>query len=317
MDTLAAMRAFVAIVDAGSLTAAAAALDRAPPSMVRTLAVLEEHLGARLLARTTRRMSLTDEGRLYLERCRRILADVDDAEREVMDREVEPRGELRVTAPVLFGTRHVAPAMTELAKRHPGLRVELVLLDRVVDLVDEGIDVGIRIGRLPDSSLTLVPVGEVRRVVVGSPTLLRRHGVPRHPSELAALPCVEHQGSSPGRWTFVDGGRELAVRVRGAFACNQAAAVVQACAAGLGLACLLSYQVEPEVRAGELKVVLEAFEPPPLPVQIVYPSTRLPSARLRAFVGFVKEHLRARPELGPPRGRRVVRSPTGGRGGPD
>lgn len=315
MDTLAAMRAFVAIVDAGSLTAAAAVLDRAPPSMVRTLAVLEEHLGARLLTRTTRRMSLTDEGRLYLERCRRILADVEEAEREVMDRDAEPRGQLRVTAPVLFGTRHVAPAMAELAKRHPGLRVELVLLDRVVDLVDEGIDVGIRIGRLPDSSLVLVPVGEVRRVVVASPASLRRHGVPRHPAELAALPCVEFRGL--GRWTFVEDGRELDVRVSGAFACNQAAVVVQACAAGLGFGRLLSYQVEPEVRAGELRVVLEAFEPPPLPVQIVYPGTRLPSARLRAFVGFIKEQLRARPELGPPRGRRVVRSPTGDRGGPD
>lgn len=291
------MRAFVAIVDEGSLTAAAAALDRAPPSMVRTLAVLEEHLGVRLLARTTRRMSLTDEGRLYLERCRRILADVEEAEREVMDQKAEPRGELRVTAPVLFGLRHVAPAMTELVQRHPGLRVELVLLDRVVDLIDEGLDVGIRIGRLPDSSLTVVPVGEVRRVVVAGPALLRRHGVPRHPSELATLPCVEHQGGSPGRWAFFDEGRELAVRVKGAFACNQAAAVVQACVAGLGFGRLLSYQVEPEVRAGALKLVLEAFEPAPLPVQIVYPSTRLPSARLRAFVGFIKEHLRVRPEL--------------------
>lgn len=297
MDTLGAMRAFVAIVDAGSLTAAAAALDRAPPSMVRTLAVLEEHLGVRLLARTTRRMSLTEEGRLYLHRCRRILADVEEAEREVMDRDAEPRGELRATAPVLFGLRHVAPAVTELLQHHPRLRVELVLLDRVADLVDEGLDVGIRIGRLPDSSLTLVPVGEVRRVVVASPALLRRHGRPRHPSELAALPCVEHHGSLAGRWTFVEGERELAVRVRGAFACNQAAAVVQACVAGLGFAYVLSYQVEPEVRAGDLEVVLEAFEQPPLPVQLVYPSARLVSARLRAFVGFMKEHLRARPEL--------------------
>lgn len=311
MDTLAAMRTFVAIVDAGSLTAAAAVLDRAPPSMVRTLAVLEEHLGVRLLARTTRRMSLTEEGRLYLDRCRRILADVEEAEREVMDRDAEPRGELRATAPVLFGLRHVAPAVTELVQRHPRLRVELVLLDRVVDLVDEGIDIGVRIGRLPDSSLMLVPVGEVRRVVVASPALLRRHGVPQHPSELAALPCVEHHGSLTGRWMFVDDGRELTVRIRGAFACNQAAAVVQACAAGLGFGCLLSYQVEPEVSAGDLRVVLEAFEPPPLPVQLVYPSTRLVSPRLRAFVGFMKEHLRTRPELRP--GRTTAR-PRRGRG---
>jgi DNA-binding transcriptional LysR family regulator len=283
VDKLAAMRAFVAIVDEGSLTAAAAAQDRAPPSMVRILAGLEQHLGVRLLNRTTRRMSLTEEGRVYLDRCRRILADVDEAEQAVAAGSAEPRGELRATAPILFGQRHVVPAATEFVRRHPGVRLELLLLDRVVDLVDEGIDVGVRIGRLPDSSLVAVPVGEVRRVVVASPALLRR-GTPSHPSELASLPCVEHHGGTPGRWSFLDGERELAVKVRGAFVCNQAAAVVEACVQGLGFARLLSYQAEPEVRAGSLKVVLERFEAAPLPVQIVYPGARLMSARLRAFV---------------------------------
>lgn len=297
MDTLAAMRTFVAIVDHGSLTAAAAALGRAPPSVVRALAVLEAHLGARLLARTTRRMSLTVEGRAYLERCRRILADVEEAERSLVDADPEPRGDLRVTAPVLFGQRHVAPGVVEFVRRHPRVRVELLLLDRVVDLVDEGLDAGVRIGRLPDSSLTAVPVGEVRRVVVASPALLRRGGVPRHPSELASLPCVEHQAVGGGRWTFREREREIVVRVRGAFACNQATAVVQACEAGLGFGCFLSYQVQPEVQAGGLRVVLDAFEPPALPVQIVYPSARHASPRLRAFVAFMKEQLRARPEI--------------------
>jgi DNA-binding transcriptional LysR family regulator len=303
MDTLAAMRTFVAIVDHGSLTAAAAALGRSPPSVVRALAVLEAHLGARLLARTTRRMSLTVEGRAYLERCRRILADVDEAERSLVDADPEPRGELRVTAPVLFGQRHVAPGVVEFVRRHPRVRVELLLLDRVVDLVDEGLDAGVRIGRLPDSSLTAVPVGEVRRVVVASPALLRRGGGPRHPSELASLPCVEHQAAGGGRWTFREREREIVVRVRGAFSCNQATAVVQACEAGLGFGCFLSYQVQPEVQAGGLRVVLDAFEPPALPVQIVYPSARHASPRLRAFVAFMKAQLRARPEIrsGPPR----------------
>jgi DNA-binding transcriptional LysR family regulator len=297
MDKLAAMRAFVAIVDEGSLTAAAAAQGRAPPSMVRILAGLEQHLGVRLLNRTTRRMSLTEEGRVYLDRCRRILADVEEAEQAVTAESAEPRGEIRATAPVLFGQRHVVPVAAEFVRRHPGVRVEMLLLDRVVDLVDEGIDVGVRIGRLPDSSLVAVPVGQMRRVVVASPALLRR-GAPRHPSELATSPCLEHQGSaSPGRWSFRDGDRELAVRVRGAFACNQAAGVVEACVMGLGFGRLLSYQVEPEVRAGSLRVVLEAFEPDPLPVQIVYPGARLMSTRLRAFVAEVGARLRARPEL--------------------
>lgn len=297
VDKLAAMRAFVAIVDEGSLTAAAAAQGRAPPSMVRILAGLEQHLGVRLLNRTTRRMSLTEEGRVYLDRCRRILADVEEAEQAVAAGSAEPRGEIRATAPILFGQRHVVPAAAGFVSRHPGVRVEMLLLDRVVDLVDEGLDVGVRIGHLPDSSLVAVPVGEVRRVVVASPALLRR-GAPKHPSELAALPCVEHLGAaSAGRWSFRDGERELSVRVRGAFACNQAGAVVEACAEGLGFARLLSYQVEPEVRAGALRVVLAGFEPAPVPVQIVYPGARLMSTRLRAFVDELAARLRERPEI--------------------
>ncbi|WAS90851.1 LysR family transcriptional regulator [Nannocystis punicea] len=299
MDKLAAMRAFVAIVDEGSLTAAAAALGKAPPSMVRILATLEAHLGVPLLHRTTRRMSLTEEGRVYLDRCRRILADVDEAEQAVAADGAEPRGEIRATAPILFGRGHVAPAVAEFVRRHPGVRVELLLLDRVVDLVEEGIDVGVRIGRLPDSSLIAVPVGQVRRVVVASPALLRR-GAPRHPSELAALPCVEHLNSgTAGRWSFRDADRErdLTVRVRSAFACNQAAAIVQACVEGLGVGRFLSYQVEPEVRAGSLRVLLEAFEPEPVPVQLVYPGARWMSARLRAFVDELGAKLQARPEI--------------------
>ena len=194
MDKLAAMRAFVAIADEGSLTAAAEALDRAPPTMVRTLATLEEHLGVRLIQRTTRRMHLTEEGRVYLDRCRRILADVDEAEQAVVSTDAEPRGEIRATAPLLFGRLHVAPAIMEFVRRYPQVRVDLLLLDRVVQLVDEGIHVGVRIGRLPDSSMVAVPVGHVRRVVVASPDVLARDGVPAHPSELTARTCVAHQG---------------------------------------------------------------------------------------------------------------------------
>jgi DNA-binding transcriptional LysR family regulator len=298
MDRLAAMRAFVAVVDTGSLTAAAVLLDRAPPTMVRTLAALETHLGVRLLTRTTRRMSLTEEGRVYLDRCRRILADVEEAEQAVVPSIAEPRGDIRATAPVLFGQRHVAPAVTDFLQRHAQVRVELLLLDRNIDLVDEGIDVGVRIGRLPDSSMVAVPVGHVRRVVVASPALLEEAAATVHPAELAARPCVAHSGTgSPGRWTFRDGGRDLAMRVKSTFTCNQVTAVVEACVAGLGFGCFLSYQVEPEVRAGALRVVLEAYEPEPIPVQIVYPGARLMSPRLRVFVDWLRDQLRARPAL--------------------
>lgn len=298
MDKLAAMRAFVAIVDEGSLSAAAKALDRAPPTMVRTLALLEQHLGARLLSRTTRRMGLTEEGRVYLDRCRRILADVEEAEQAIVSADTEPRGEIRATAPILFGQRHVAPAVAAFLERHPRVRIDLLLLDRIVDLVDEGRHVGVRIGRLPDSSMVAVPVGEVRRVVVASPALLERERAPDHPRELASRPCVGHTGTAPtGRWAFRDGEDDLSVRVGAAFRCNLASAAVDACSQGLGFGSFLSYQVEPEVRAGRLRVVLEEFEPAPLPVQIVYPDARLMSPRLRVFVDALRDHLRSRPEI--------------------
>jgi DNA-binding transcriptional LysR family regulator len=300
MDRLAAMKAFVTIVDQGSLTAAAQTLDRAPPTMVRTLATLEAELGVRLLIRTTRQMSLTEEGRVYVDRCRRILADVEEAEQAIVATESNPRGEIRATAPVLFGQRHVAPAIVEFAKEHRQVHVDLLLLDRVVHLVDEGLDIGVRIGRLPDSSMIAVPVGEVRRVVVASPVLLKRLGHPTHPTELAETPCVVHHGTAPAnRWAFRDPDRDdaLSVLVPSAFACNQATPVVEACAAGLGFGSFLSYQVEREVRAGSLQVLLEDFEIEPLPVQIVYPDARLMSPRLRVFVDWMKQRLRQRPEI--------------------
>jgi DNA-binding transcriptional LysR family regulator len=298
MDKLAAMRAFVTIADEGSLTAAAEALDRAPPTMVRSLATLEEHLGVRLIQRTTRRMSLTEEGRVYLEGCRRILADVEEAEQSIVAADSEPRGEIRVTAPLLFGQLHVAPAIADFLRRYPRVRVDLLLLDRVVNMVDEGIHAGIRIGRLPDSSIVAVPVGHVRRVVVASPDLLARGSLPSHPSELVERSCVTHQGLTPqGRWTFRENERDLPIRVPTTFTCNVASAVVEACVAGLGFGSFLSYQVEREMREGKLQVVLADFEPPPLPVQIVYPDARLMSPRLRVFIDALREHLRARPEI--------------------
>jgi DNA-binding transcriptional LysR family regulator len=298
MDKLAAMRAFVEIVDRGSLTAAAECMDRSLPTMVRTLANLERSLGTALLRRTTRRMSLTEEGRVYLERCRRILADVEEAEDLVGDRRGEPRGPLRVTAPVLFGQMHVAPLVVEFLRRYPAVQVELLLLDRVVDLVDEGIDAAVRIAHLPDSSLIAIPVGQVRRVVCASPGLLRAGGEPGRPEALASRPCVRFGGIAPGNlWHFQDRGRELSVPVGGGFTTNQATAALEACAAGLGFGLLLSYQVEPEVRANRLRLVLREFEPAPIPVSLVYADARRLSPRLRAFLDWMKESLRVHPAL--------------------
>ncbi len=303
MDKLAAMRAFVEIVDRGSLSAAARSLDRSLPTLVRTLAQLERSLGRVLLRRTTRRMSLTDEGRVYLERCRQILADVEEAEALVGSGSGELRGRLRVTAPTLFGQMHVAPAVVGFVRQHPAVEVELLLLDRIVDLVDESIDAALRIAALRDSTLVASSVGEVRRVVCASPGLIAAHGRPERPEELADRPCVRFRGLVAGnRWTFREGGRPLAVDVSGAFTTNDARAAVEACTEGLGYGFFLSYQVEPALRAGRLAIVLETFEPPPTPVSVVHVGSRLLSPRLRAFIDWLKRSLRERAE--------GVRSPT-------
>ena len=292
MNKLAAMQTFVAIVDRGSLTAAADALGKALPTVVRSLALLEEELGVRLLHRTTRRMSLTEEGRIYLERCRQILTDIEEAEQALSNQQAAPRGALRVTAPVLFGQLRVAPAVVRFLREYTEVKVELLLLDRVVNMVEEGIDVGIRIAPLEDSSLIATRVGEVRRVVCASPSLLRRIGVPQHPRDLGEAPCVHFQGLSAAPvWNFVDARKPLSVSIDGPFACNQAAVAVEACAEGIGFGRFLSYQVESLVAEERLRLVLQDFEPPAIPIHVVFAHARLMTPRIRAFVDWMKANL--------------------------
>ncbi|MEM9191709.1 MAG: LysR family transcriptional regulator [Myxococcota bacterium] len=297
MDKLAAMRGFIEVVDQGSLTAAGRALGKSLPTMVRTLAALEEDLGVRLLRRTTRRMSLTPEGHEYLARCRQILADIDEAER-LLGESGELRGGIRITAPVLFGQMHVAPAAVAFAKAHQEVDVDLMLLDRVVDLVDEGIDVGIRIAHLADSAMIAIPVGTVRQVVVASPALLRDSGPLQTPRELRDRPTVRFDATNTrGVWRFREDGKTLRVEPRTGFRANHASAAIHACTEGLGFGRFLSYQVAPHLRSGTLERVLREFEDAPIPVQIIYPEARLMSARLRAFVDWMRDRLREREEL--------------------
>jgi len=282
MDKLHAMATFVQIAERGSLTAAAQGLDTSLSSVVRTLAALEADLGVRLLNRTTRRIALTAEGQQYLERCRRILADMEDAEQALRGTAQDPSGLLRVTAAVLFGQLHVAPVVDAFLACHRRTQVELILLDRVVSLVEEGIDLAVRIGPLSDSSMVAVPVGQIRRVAVASPALLAAAGTPAHPQDLGSLPCVRFTALMPGTtWHFIENGRALAIEVAGRFACNQAATCVDACVAGLGFGLFLSYQVCRPLEAGQLKEVLTDFEPPPLPVSLVLPHTRWLAPRVR------------------------------------
>jgi len=282
VDKLRAMQAFVHIVDGGSLTAAADALDSSLPSVVRTLAALEAELDVRLLNRTTRRIALTDEGREYYERCKRVLAEVDEAEAALSARRSAPKGRLHVTAPVMFGRLHVAPVATEFIARHAAVRLELLLLDRVVDLLEEGVDVGVRIGRLPDSSLVAVALGETRRVACASPAYLKRAGVPKAPADLARHRCVNFTGLGPASQANV------------ALATNQVDAALDACVHGVGIGYFLCYQVQALLESGQLKRVLAEFEPAPLPIHVIYPHARLLSANVRAFVDWTVPRLRRR-----------------------
>ena len=293
MDKLHAMTTFVRIVDKGTLTAAAADLDSSVPSVVRTLAALERALGVRLLNRTTRRLHLTDEGAQYLERCRAILSAVHDSEAALTSQQTAPTGRLSVTASVLFGRLYVAPIANDFIRRHPGITAELLFVDRVVNLVDEGIDVAVRIGHLRDSSLVAIPVGEVRRVICASPAYLSRHGVPRTPKDIALHRCVRHIGLAPrSEWHFRVGRRDVAISVNAVVTCNEIDSALNACTSGLGLGMFLSYQTAPARRSGDLKYVLEDCEVEALPVSVIYPHSRLVSTRVRTFVDECVKRLR-------------------------
>jgi DNA-binding transcriptional LysR family regulator len=295
MDKLHAIEAFIKIVDAGSITAAAAALDVSQPSMVRTLAALERDLGVRLLNRTTRRMSLTDEGRDYYERSRQILAAVEDAQQSLSARRATPRGRLRIASSVSFGRTFVAPVVNEFLAEHPEMNIELLLLDRVVDLIEEGMDVAVRVAKLPDSSMVAHSIGEVQRVVVASPALIKRSGLPKIPADLRDKRCVSFTGVvSPGHWTFVEGRKQIQIPVTNALVTNQVDVGVKACVQGAGFGRFLSYHVLEEINAARLTRILKKFEGESIPASILYPSARHQSPNVRAFVTFAQPRLRER-----------------------
>jgi DNA-binding transcriptional LysR family regulator len=293
LNKLRAMNAFVQIVDKGSLTAAAVDLGLSLPSMVRTLAALERDLGVTLLNRTTRRIHLTDDGKPYLEHCRRILAHVHEAEAALHERRTVPHGRLSLTASVAFGEGYVTSIVNEFLSLHPHVTVDFLLVNRIVNLVEEGFDAAIRIGHLDDSSLMAIPLTKVRRVVCASPDYLRCHGVPRHPAELRAHRCVRFTGLAPhAEWPFRVDSRRHVAPIADALICNDARVAIASCASGLGLGSFLSYMVAPLRKSGVLKYVLEDFEIEPLPVQFVYPHSRILSATVSALAELCSKKLR-------------------------
>jgi DNA-binding transcriptional LysR family regulator len=290
MDRIDAMQAFIAVADLGGFAPAARKLGLSPSGVTRLIAALEEHLGARLLQRTTRSVALTDAGARYLERARRILADVEEAEASVQDERTRPSGRLVVSAPVGFGRLHVSPVMSEYLKRYAEVSGDLRLADRIINLVEDGVDLAVRIGHLADSSLVARHVGEMRRIVVASPGYLKAHGEPKTPEAILSHQTIQFGGTAaPADWRFVRDDKEIRIMPSPRLTTNSSEAGIQYAVRGGGLTRVLAYQAADAIKAGRLKILLAKFEPPPLPIHIVYPTSRLLSAKVRTFIDLVVE----------------------------
>ncbi len=290
MDRLDAMQAFVAVADLQGFAPAARKLGLSPSGVTRLIAALENRLGARLLQRTTRSVTLTDVGARYLERARRILSDVEEAETSAEGERTRPGGRLAVSAPIGFGRIHVSPVVSAYLKRYPEVSCDLRLSDRVINLVEDGVDLAVRIGHLPDSTLVARHVGEMRRIVVASKDYLKARGEPKTPEGISSHQTIQFGAMTvPPDWRFVEAGREIRLAPTPRFATNSADAAVQYAEQGGGLTRVLAYQAAESLKAGRLKIVLEKFEPPPLPIHIVYPTSRLLSAKVRTFIDLATE----------------------------
>lgn len=293
MSRLHAMQVFVRVAETGGFAEAARQLNMSPPAVTRAVAALEDIIGTRLLTRTTRTVKLTESGARYFEDCRRILSDIAEAEAAAAGAYSTPTGLLSVTASVLFGNNYVLPILTEFLDANPLVSGRAVFVDRVVNIVDEGIDVAIRIGHLPDSSYSAVRVGTVRRVVCGAPAYFERHGVPQKPADLADHRII----ASTGSWSSLDWrfgkDEKIGVTVTPRLACSTYEAIVSAAVQGWGLARPLSYQISAALETGALQTVLSAYELEPMPVHVVHPEGRRASAKVRAFVDLAVDRLRA------------------------
>jgi DNA-binding transcriptional LysR family regulator len=290
MDRIDAMRAFVAVADLRGFAPAARKLRLSPSNVTRLIAALEGRLGARLLQRTTRQVALTDAGARYLERARRIIADVEEAESSAEGERTRPGGRLVVSAPNGFGRLHVSPVMSAYLKRYPEVSADLRLSDRVINLVEEGVDLAVRIGHLPDSTLVARHVGEMRRIVVASTDYLKRRGEPKTPSSVTSHDTIQFGAMTAAPdWRFVENGREVRVAIAPRFFTNSADAAVRYAEQGGGLTRLLAYQAAESLKARRLRIVLAPFEPPAMPIHLVYPTSRLLSAKVRTFVDLVTE----------------------------
>ncbi|WP_250504249.1 LysR family transcriptional regulator [Caballeronia sp. AZ7_KS35] len=298
MDRLREMEVFVAIVDSGGLTSASQKLGLSTAAVSRALNALEARMGAQLLARTTRSVRPTDAGVAFLDACRKVLDCLADAEANIGAYHRKPVGTLTVSAPVLFGQRFVAPLVNAFALRYPDVSINAVYVDRTTRLLDEGVDIAIRIGHLGDSTTFAVPLGSVRRRTYAAPCYLKARGEPGHPRELTGHDCVSFTGVTNAlEWVFVEGGVRLPVRLQPRMIVDLAPAAIAAAKDGVGITQLLSYQATPEVKGGTLRPILSAFEPDAVPVNLLHVERRGTSGKIRAFLEFVTETLRGHTEL--------------------
>lgn len=298
MDRFHLMAVFVAVAEEEGFAAAARRLRMSPPAVTRAVAFLEKRLGVRLLTRTTRLVRTTDAGARYLEDARRILLEADEADEAAAGINATPRGLLSITAPAQFGKVYVIPVITAYQMAFKETTVSALFIDRVVNLLEEGLDVGIRIGPLPDSSLRAIRVGQVRRVVCASPAYLKKHGSPKSPADLAQHPIIAATSVSAGsEWSFVKGKEKISVRLRPRILVNTNDGALEAAKSGFGLTRLISYQVANELAAGTLKTVLTESDDASLPVHVIHREGRHGSAKVRSFVDLAVEKLRANSAL--------------------
>ncbi|TCR91202.1 LysR family transcriptional regulator [Rhizobium sp. BK376] len=297
MDRLESMSIFVMVVETGSLSATSRRLDMPLATVSRKVADLEDHLRTRLFSRSGRKLSLTDSGLAYLASCKRILEQVDDAERTAAGEYQTPRGELTITAPVVFGRLHVLPVVVAFLRAFPEIDIRLALVDRVTHLSDEHLDLALRIGNLPDSGMIATRLGSIHRVFCASPAYLLERSTPTAPEDLQhhSLIAFEGMGASPSQaWSFSRGGGDFQVPVRPRLSVTTAEAAIDAAAAGLGIARVLSYQIAEQRKAGTIVTILEEFEPAPWSVNFVYVGQGLLPLKLRAFLDFAIPRLRTR-----------------------
>jgi len=287
------MTVFVAVTEEQSFAGAARRLGMSPPAVTRAIAALEDRLKVKLLTRTTRFVRATDAGLRYLEHARRIIAELDEADDAAVGVDADPRGLLSITAPVLFGRMFVMPSVVNYLGRYPDMSISMLFLDRIVNLLEEGMDVGIRIGELPDSTMKAVSVGHVRRVVCASPNYLKHNGVPQTPLDLAKHTVIAASAVTPTvEWQFVTNNKKLSVKVNPRLTVTNNDAAIQAALQGFGITRLISYQLAPHLASGQLQTILSAYEQPRLPIHVLHSEGRQASAKVRTFVDMLVDRLR-------------------------